>query len=232
MNCASKSSKPSDSQCQMPTYIDESGDTGRTRDGGTPYFRLAAVWIPTIDDAQRFREQIRHLRLQIALRADYEFKYAKTHTRPERRKAFFNTALAQEFRFAVSSIDKTKNEWNSADRGELHWACTTELAALLRPLYHRAEQHRSAPLRERVVIDDNSDHTFLVQLKRQFRGLRSSRWDGSSLVDKVSFRDSAVDELLQLADMVCGAVGDFVDGSDWTWYNLIAERDVERRDLL
>ena len=42
----------------MPTLIDESGDTGHSRDS-LPYFRLATVWMPDLDAATAFREAIR-----------------------------------------------------------------------------------------------------------------------------------------------------------------------------
>ena len=95
--------------------------------------------MPTLGDADRFRENVRHLRRERGLRTNYEFKFSKTHSSSERREAFFRTALAQEFRFAVSSIDKTKYGWESACRAEQYWACTTELSALLRPIYCGAE---------------------------------------------------------------------------------------------
>ena len=44
---------------RMPTFIDESGDTGIVAHGGKPYFRLAAVWLP---DPDAFREAVRLLR--------------------------------------------------------------------------------------------------------------------------------------------------------------------------
>jgi len=215
----------------MPTYIDESGDTGPVHSGGKPYFRLAAVWVPTHDDSAEFREKVRRLRREFGLRPDYEFKFANTHHRPQWREAFFNSALTQEFRFAFSRIDKTDPYWNFTDGPEQHWACTTELAALLRPIYCRAIEGRSTSYKERIVVDDNADDAFLAVVKRQFRGLRlkSTCQRESPLVGRVSFRDSAADEMLQLADMVCGATGAFIDDGERIWYDLISARDVELR---
>jgi hypothetical protein len=124
----------------MPTFIDESGDTGPANQGGKAYFRLAAVWMPSLDHAEAFREAIRQLRRHLGLRADYEFKFYSTHSHPEQRRAFFDVALAGEFRFAVCSINKTADYWSSADGPEQHWACATTLAVSFRPLYHQAEE--------------------------------------------------------------------------------------------
>jgi hypothetical protein len=104
------------------------------------------------------------------------------------------------------------------------------VAATLRPTYRAEEDARAAaghdrPLGELVVVDDNQDREFLAVLKTKFRELASGRRPGSPLVGKVKFRGSGPDELIQLADMVCGAVAAHLDG-DSTWYRLIASRDL------
>lgn len=210
----------------MPTFIDESGDTGPAGHGGTPYFRLAAVWVPTLDQAETFREAIRQLRRVRGLPSNYEFKFSTTHAHPERRREFLSIALGREFRFTVCSIDKTADHWNSVSGSELQWASATTLAVQLRPMYHSAEAAFGTPLREPIIVDDNSDRAFLKTVKRAFRGLRSRQDPGSSLVGPVTFRDSGPEEMLQLADMICGAVGSHLQRDDSTWYKLVAERDL------
>ena len=143
-----------------------------------------------------------------------------------RRAAFYAAALTQDFRFAVSSIDKTDAYWSRAGSHEQHWACATDLAALLRATYFRAEDVRATPFKEPVVVDDDSDRAFLAAIKRQFRGLMSGNRVGTPLVGKVTFRDSAADEMLQLVDMICGAVGAMIDSKERIWYDLIGERDL------
>ena len=53
----------------MPTFIDESGDTGPNPDPGNHCFRLAAVWVPSHDVAEAFRESVRRVRRALGLRA-------------------------------------------------------------------------------------------------------------------------------------------------------------------
>ena len=211
----------------MPTFLDESGDTGPPKRGGTSYFRLAAVWVPTQEAAQLFRERIQELRRRLSLPRSFEFKFAKTHQKPEWREAFFSAALSQDFRFAVSSIDKTEDCWASADRGQQHWACATEIAAMLRATYHRAEEGKETPLKELVVVDDNTDKDFLAIVKKQFRGMKSKISPESSMIGRVIFRGSDPDEMIQLVDLVCGASGALTDGSDRRWYDMIAERHLQ-----
>ncbi|MCI0464979.1 MAG: DUF3800 domain-containing protein [Gemmataceae bacterium] len=214
----------------MPTFIDESGDTGHEPDSAT-HFRLAAVWVPTHEVADAFRAGVLQLRQRLRLPAAYEFKFAKTGARPERRTAFFEEAMRHEFRFAAASVDKREGEWRDAERGAIHRACAVSLAATLRPTYRVQEAVRAEagkhdrPLGELVVVDDNQDQEFLAAIKEKFRGLASGCRRGAPLVGKVKFRGSGPDELLQLADMVCGAVVAHLDGES-TWYRLIASRDL------
>jgi Protein of unknown function (DUF3800) len=207
----------------MPTFIDESGDTGPVAVGGKPYFRLAAVWIPSHEEAEAFRDSIRQLRVQLGVKADYEFKFAKTHGKHAHRAAFFDRALQTGFRFAVCSIDKTSGDWANASSQEIHWGCATSLAVILRPTYHQAEETKT-PLREPIIVDDNADGSFLKIVKGAFSGLKATK--KPALVGPVKFRKSAPDELLHLADMVCGSVGAHLDGNDSAWYKAISSRDV------
>jgi hypothetical protein len=216
----------------MPTFIDESGDTGPFGRGGKPYFRLAAVWVPSLDEAESFRESIRTLRIQPGMWGNKELKFSETHSHPEWRTAFLRAAMAQEFRFAVSLFDKTVDRyWERASHAEFLWSSTTELAALLRPIYIRAEAANTGPLREHVFLDDNRDSKFLATAKKQFRGLKSNMPGRKSLIGTVVFHGSKADEMIQLIDMICGSVGAMIDEKDATWYSLIAERDLEARLL-
>ncbi len=209
----------------MPTFIDESGETGQV----SPYFRLAAVWLPTQAAVEAYRAGTRQFQQDAGLE-DYEYKWSKSLSL-ERRIAYFQAAMGHPFYFAVASVDKQHPEWRAAGRSVLHWACAVSLAASLRGVYLDEEARRAAaaggdhPLNELVVVDDNQDRRFLAVIKRKFRQLRSGVRVESPLVGKVKFRGSGPEELIQLADMVCGAVGDYLEG-DGTCYNIILTRDL------
>jgi hypothetical protein len=209
----------------MPTFIDESGETGRI----SPYFRLAAVWLPTQAAVEAYRAGFQQFEQKIGLEG-YEFKSSKSLSL-ERRIAFFQAAMAHPFRFAAASVDKKHPEWRDAGPSVIHWACAVSLAASLRGVYLEEEKRRvkdaggNRPLNELVIVDDNKDRKFLKIITKKFRELRSGVRRGTPLVGKVKFRGSGPEELIQLADMVCGAVGDYLDGDD-ACYNLIFERDL------
>ncbi len=214
----------------MPTFIDESGDTG-WKPGSLPFFRLAAVWLPSQQVVETFRESIRALRPKLKVAQGYEFKFVNTHGHAARRQAFFQTALEHEFRFAVCAYDKNRIEPGSVDKAEFHWGCSVTLASCLRAIYLQAEGAKGmsggkpAPLNELVIVDDNRDEKFLAAVKRAFRGLESARRPAGKLVGKVKFRGSEPDDLLQLVDMIVGSAGAHLDG-DSTWWKQIEERSV------
>jgi hypothetical protein len=202
----------------MPTFINESGDTGHARHS-LPYFRLAAVWIPTLAAADLFRADVRRLRQDLEVGEKFEFKFARTHSHPERRRAFFDCAAQHDFRFSFCGIDKTGAYWGRAPAEEQHWATAASIAACLRQVYHQAEQS-IRPLRDPVLVDDNGDKGFLKAIRIAFRGLQSQLHPGVPMVSNPRFRGSATDEVMHLVDMVCGAAGACLDG-DSTCYDLI-----------
>lgn len=212
----------------MPTFIDESGDTG-WKPGSLPYFRLAAVWVPTFTEVEACRASIQAVRGKLGMKSDQEFKFARTARRPELRHAFFQAALKHEFRFVVCAYDKIRLPAFSVEASEFHWGCAVTLASYLRETYRHAEELKEMEsgkptlLDELVVVDDNQDHDFLGTIKTAFRALASGWRPGGKLVGKVKFRSSRPEEMIQLVDMVVGAVGEHLDG-DSTWYDLISTR--------
>ena len=210
----------------MPTFIDESGDTGHSRTSSR-FFRLAAVWMPSLAGADSFRAAVRELhrtRPDLHLDRGFEFKFARTHSSPERRRAFFELALNFDFKFVVCSIDKTAGHWRTAPAGEQHWATAAVLSAYLHDIYLAAQATQPGrPFHDPVLVDDNRDRRFLAIVRREFRGLTSRLYPGSSLVRNPRFRGSQPDAVMQLVDMVCGAAGCFLDG-DREWFELIESR--------
>lgn len=203
----------------MPTFLDESGDTGRKRHS-KPYFRLGAAYLPSAAAANAFRAAVKQLRADLGLRADYEFRFAKTSRYDDRVGRFFDAALGHDFRFVVCSLDKTSAAWRTASKEDMHYATAMYLATTLRPVYRQAEAASGRRLAEPVWVDDCEDGKYLEIVRHAFRGLASGLDPGTPLVGRPEFGNSSADELLQLADMVCGAVGDHLDGRSG-WYNHI-----------
>jgi hypothetical protein len=204
----------------MPTFIDESGDTSDHPDAKT-YYRLAAAWVPA-QEADSLRLAIRCVRTRLGLPSSYEFKYHNTHGRPERRAAFYEAILAHGVRFAVACIDKRRCRVRADDRCEYFYRTALDLAGVLRPVYLAAEAACGKLLREPITVDSNEDALFLDCVRHAFRGIHSGVKPGVPLAQNPRFADSKVSDLLQVADMVCGAVGDMLDGCSDN-YTIIAK---------
>jgi hypothetical protein len=203
----------------MPTFLDESGDTGHAADSSRHFF-LAVVVIPAAA-AGPFREAVADLRRGLGVRASYEFKWHLTGFHPDRRRGFFRVAREAGFRFAVCSVDKAGGRWAGAGKGDIYHATTTTLAATVRPWYAAEEAASGRRLREPVTVDDNSDPEFLDAVKAAFCGLPSVVEPKAAFARPPRFGNSATDDLLQLADMACGAVRARL-GGDPTWLALLA----------
>jgi len=209
----------------LPTFIDESGTSSPDN---FRYFHLAAIWIPTQHDAQSFRDDIALLRRRHRFAATLEFKYENAHNHPNSTTDFFECAMRVPFRFAVCSIDKKSPDLRGQDRRVLFWATSVHLAACLWSCYRQQEAtHQPRPLLEPIKVDDNKDKEFLRIVTESFRGLRSPLRPTSSMTGKISFGRSSSDELLQLADMVCGCVAEVVRRGRSDWLDLIRPRSID-----
>lgn len=198
----------------MPTFIDESGCCG-FEPTSFPYFRLVAVWFPTGESAEACRESIEKVRQQLRLPEGYEFHYA-SKVSDAIREAFFNAVAGHEFCFVAVHFDKPAKP-GALDKEGLFRACIPVLTENLLDRYQYAEELKSCdrgrPVRlaEKVIPDDNQDPFYLKVLKDYFFGLQSA--SGKSLVGDVKPARSHTDRLLQLADMICGAVGAHLGGN-------------------
>src|SRR5262249_32906149 len=136
----------------MPTFIDKSGDTGWKRDS-LPFFRLGAVWLPA-HAVEPCRESIRNVRAELGLREDYEFKFTRTASHPERRRRFFSAVRRHDFRFVVCGYDKDRLTRGSMNTAEFHRACAVALAGELRKTYEEAEREKSAARPKPASLDE------------------------------------------------------------------------------
>jgi hypothetical protein len=182
-----------------------------------------------LGDADSFRQDVQRLRRELGLRTDYEFKYRTTGGYLHRRRAFLRVAFRHPFRFAVSVVDKGI-EGREGNAGVIHWAAAVDLAASLRQtLVANTPEPGAArwrPPREGVWVDDNEDATFLTVVKQKFRELGRLCQPPRQLVGPVRFAGSGPDEMIQLADVVCGAFRAMFEEGEREWYTLIRDRDL------
>jgi hypothetical protein len=170
--------------------IDESGDPGfKLVSGSTSHFVVAMVIFDEHAEAERTSRAIDNLRERLRLRT--EFKFSKSHDRV--RDEFFTTVCGCSFVSRALVVDKALVYSASLrDRKELFYNFFVRM--LLR--------HDGGVLKgARIKIDGSGDRRFKHELNAYLR-----RQLEQGQVSSIKFAESHRDNLIQLADMVAGAV--------------------------
>ena len=206
----------------MPTFIDESGDTG-TKAGSTPYFRLAAVFFASADDLEEHSLRISRLRQTKRLAQDFEFHFAALGHR--RRMDYFTAIVESRFFFVATSYNKGSTLYDQKNKQRMYEEAIRGIVHHLHLGYIAAEALIASPrgLKEIVVYDACDDPRFERAIKDGFRHLRESRPCGKRFVRDVRPGKSHSDPGLQLADMICGAAGKHLEGAS-DYFNLVCKK--------
>ena len=194
----------------MPRYAfgDEAGETGfKFKRGSSRYFVVAIVFV---DDPHRLREQIGGLKQDLGMSGRYEFRFSKTSK--HFRHAFFVRIQDAAFEAKVLIVDKQKlsNRWYRIDKLSFYVHFVGELILRISP-----------PMwQESFLILDR-----FGQPRATVRHLKRYVRERSLCVPhRITAKRSEAEPLIQLADMVAGAV--FRSGStgDSTYVDYIATR--------
>lgn len=174
----------------MLVLIDESGDPGfKLVRGSSSHFVIAMVIFDDEGDAEKASAAIRDLRGQLRLKT--EFKFAKSHDNV--KDAFFDCVCAYPFRVRAVVVDKS-----AIYSGNLR----TRKALFYNFFVKSLLEHDNGRLHDaRVKIDGSGDRRFRNELNTY---LRRELHEGK--VRSVKFAESHRDNLIQLADMVAGAI--------------------------
>lgn len=178
----------------MLVFIDESGDTGLTIEkGATKYFIIAMVAFEDNDEALACNKRIELLRRELRLPQDYEFHF---HSNSDRtREAFLRAVLPYQFFYYGIVINKEKLFGEGFKNKESFYKYTASL------LFENAKDKLERAI---VVIDESGRKLFKYQLASYLR--KSINSFDRRRIHKVKMQDSKRNNLLQLADMVCGTV--------------------------
>lgn len=173
----------------MLVFIDESGDAGfKVEQGSSPVFAAAMVVFSSADAAQH-ADGIVNAALD-ELRAYPEFKFNKTSD--SRKQEFFERILACDFR--IRAIVVRKDVIYSR-------RLKSQNEEFYRYFVKSMVQHDGGLLDgARIVIDGSGERIFRRDLQRYLK-----THCGAS-IKSVKFADSRRDRLVQLADMVVGAI--------------------------
>jgi len=188
----------------MRVFVDESGDTGfKFEMQSSRYFVLALVIFESEEKEAEASRRIHALRQELKS-PSIEFHFAKN--KDATRKAFFAAAKDIDFRAFVFVADKTRLSQSDKDSNNFYKSiCGTA--------FERAKHL----LRDaNVVFDDSGGEKFKRELGSYLR--RSVNKSNAKHIKNIGTGKSAgtsqASNLIQLADMVCGAMYRSLQGGD------------------
>jgi hypothetical protein len=201
----------------MLVFLDESGDPGmKVQQGSSEYFFVTLVIFDNNEEALRADHHIAALRQELRLDASFEFRFNKMNYRLRTR--FLREMCGFEFCYFAVAVKKGLLTAQGFRFSESFYkvACRyvfTNAKKLLRDAV--------------VVIDGSGSRVFQRQLVTYLRRGINPRNAELSHIRKIKIEDSHRNNLLQLADMVCGALarsyGDKSDARDYR--ELISRRE-------
>jgi len=179
----------------MLVFIDESGDTGlKIKKGATKYFGIFMVVFEDNDEALACDQRIELLRRELRLSADFEFHFYKNSNRV--REKFLKAILPYQFFYYGIVINKEKLFGDGFNNKESFYKYASSL------LFENAKEKLENAI---VTIDESGRKLFKYQLASYLKRKLNVK-NNYKHIKKVKMQNSKGNNLLQLADMIAGAV--------------------------
>ncbi len=177
----------------MLVFVDESGDAGlKLTQGSSAFFVVALVIFDEPAEAAVVENRIALLRHELHLHPHFEFKFNKC--KPDLRMAFLRAVAPYNFFYYGIVIDKSGLYGEGFKYKESFYKYVTQLVLL------NAREHLEDAI---VQIDASGEREFRRQLNNYLKKRINSE---KKHIKRVGFLNSANSSLIQLADMVAGAL--------------------------
>lgn len=202
---------------RMLVFVDEAGDTGlKLGQGASRFFIVTLVIFDQDEEALACDHRISSLRRELGLASDFEFHFNET---PDRlKRLFFDAVVPYNFFYVSILIDKKNLYGDSFKSKNSFYKYTCSLVFdNIKPYLERAT----------VVFDGSGSRQFKQELATFLRQRMND--DATMRVRKVKMQDSHENNLIQLADMICGAINLSQKSSkekDWEYRRLIRHREL------
>lgn len=195
--------------------MDESGDTGfKLNKVSSRYFVLTAVIFDSLEEAEKANEAVKEVRKELKRSESLEFKFS-TGTNDYAKELFLRKLSKCNFRYRSVVIDKQiliKREPNPKD--SIYMLVADQL-------FLRAKSR----IKNATVFVDLITKSFMQDFNKYLRTRLNT--DLEKLIGEIKHRKSKGNNLLQLADMVCGAIYRKYNRDDDRFYKLIKKREED-----
>jgi len=163
--------------------------------GSSEHFTVCLVIFEENEEAQSADDRIALLRTELNLSADFEFHFNDNSDGV--RQAFLKAVVPYNFFYFGFVVNKAQLYGDGFKNKESFYKYICGL------VFENAKPHLSDAI---VKIDGSGDQTFKRQLCSYLKRKINDPALGKTYIHKVSTPDSRGNNLVQLADMVCGAV--------------------------
>lgn len=178
----------------MLVFVDESGDTG-LKGGASEQFTLTLILFTEDKEAEATSRAIDKLRDTLRLAQNAEFHFNKSSN--NQRKMFLQAVSSFEFSVFSAVINKAQITSEGISNKESFYKFVCTLA------FGEAKDYL---VEANVTLDASGDLNFKRQIVKHLKQQTNEASASVQRIKNVGMKPSHSDNLLQLADMVCGAV--------------------------
>ncbi len=180
----------------MLVFVDESGDTGlKLSEGSSDFFTVALVVFEENDEAEAASERIALLRRELGKPADFEFHFKENSD--SIRRAFLEAVARYNFFYFGFVVNKAALYAQSLPTTEAFYTYACGL------IFESAKPYLDNAV---VKIDASGGRKFQRQLASYLKTKINTPDAPGQRISSVTPKDSRGSNMLQLADMVCGAI--------------------------
>jgi hypothetical protein len=180
----------------MLCFVDESGDTGlKLGKGSSRYFTVTVVLFRDNEEARMCDRRIELLKHELGVPERFEFHYDGASSRF--KKTFFAAVMRYDFLYASITIDKERLYGEAFSHKESFYKYVCRL------VFESIAPHLEQAI---VIIDGQGSQKFRSELKAYLKS--SIQHNRAPCIKDVRLQDSHRNNLLQLADMICGAIAE------------------------
>lgn len=175
----------------MLVFLDETGDPGLKLDcGSSKYFVVTLIVFEENEEAEALDKRVSLLKHELGFNKFHEIKFNKCNR--EIRERFLRSIIPYNFFYFAIAINKEKLYGEGFGYKESFYKYASGL------VFQNAKTYLSDAT---IIIDGSGSKDFRNQLSSYLR-----KKIGGGYIKKIKLQDSKRNNLLQLADMISGAV--------------------------
>jgi hypothetical protein len=202
----------------MLVFVDEAGDVGfKFLKGSSRLLVVTIVLFEEQEEAKNCDLRIDLLREELQLPKKFEFHFNQNS--PEIRKAFLQAVVPYNFFYFAIVIDKEKFMTARIPTAEAFYRYACSL------VFEKAKPYLNEAV---VIIDGSGDRDFKRKLQHDLKIRINHPKAKTRYIKMIKVQDSEGNNLIQLADMICGAINrSFSEKPDALDYRkIVAPREI------